>query len=125
MSEVIRFSGRGVVGGFAEGVALVSNRPLSFFGEVDPNTGNIISCGSEIRGKCVADRVLIFPRGRGSTVGSYVIYRLAKAGLAPCAIINTLSEPIVGGWLSPGAASYSTAPMSTVPPTIRTAPGPR
>jgi len=53
LSEVIRFSGRGVIGGLAEGPALVTNQPLSFFGDVDPNTGNIISERSEIRGKCV------------------------------------------------------------------------
>ncbi len=43
----------------------------------------------------MAGRVLIFPTGKGSTVGSYILYRLAKAGLAPCAIINSSSEPIV------------------------------
>jgi len=39
--------------------------------------------------------VLVFPTGKGSTVGSYSLYRLAKAGLAPAAIINAESEPIV------------------------------
>jgi predicted aconitase with swiveling domain len=43
----------------------------------------------------VAGRVLIFPTGKGSTVGSYSLYRLARAGLAPIAIINAESEPIV------------------------------
>ena len=36
-----------------------------------------------------------FPTGKGSTVGSYVLYQLAAAGLAPVAIINAESEPIV------------------------------
>jgi hypothetical protein len=39
--------------------------------------------------------VLIFPGGKGSTVGSYVIYQLKKRGLAPAAMINIHSEPIV------------------------------
>jgi predicted aconitase with swiveling domain len=39
--------------------------------------------------------VLVFPTGKGSTVGSYSLYRLAKAGLAPAAIVNAESEPIV------------------------------
>jgi predicted aconitase with swiveling domain len=43
----------------------------------------------------VAGCVLVFPCGKGSTVGSYTIYRLAKAGRAPVAIINAESEPIV------------------------------
>jgi len=95
LSEVIRFSGRGVIGGLAEGPALVTNQPLSFFGDVDPNTGNIISERSEIRGKCVADHILIFPHGRGSTVGSYVIFALRENGVAPRAIINEETEVII------------------------------
>jgi len=37
----------------------------------------------------------VFPTGKGSTVGSYVLYRLAFKGLAPAAIINESSEAIV------------------------------
>ncbi len=44
---------------------------------------------------CVAGRVLVFPTGKGSTVGSYTLYRMAKAGTAPAAIINAESEAIV------------------------------
>ena len=100
MSEVTRFSGRGVVGGLTEGSALVTNQPLSFFGEVDPNTGNVISQRSEIKGKCVADRILIFPHGRGSTVGSYVIFALKENGVAPRAIINEETEVIIAAGCS-------------------------
>lgn len=100
MSEVIRFGGRGVVGGFAEGPALVTNQPLSFFGEVDPNTGSIISQRSEIKSKCVADHVLIFPHGRGSTVGSYVIFALKGNGVAPLAIVNEETEVIIAAGCS-------------------------
>ena len=39
--------------------------------------------------------MLIFPTGKGSTVGSYTLYRLAQNGVAPAAIINAESEPIV------------------------------
>jgi predicted aconitase with swiveling domain len=87
--------GRVVVEGRAEGLALVSEKPLSFLGGVDAETGVVIEAGHPLRGQCVAGRVLVFPTGKGSTVGSYVIYRLAKAGLAPCALVNTSSEPIV------------------------------
>lgn len=87
--------GRAIVEGEAEGLALVSDRPISFLGGVDPESGRIIEKGHPLEGQSVAGRVLVFPTGKGSTVGSYIIYRLAKAGLAPCAVINASSEPIV------------------------------
>jgi len=51
--------------------------------------------GHPLQGECVAGRVLVFPTGKGSTVGSYILYRLKKSGLAPAALINAESEPIV------------------------------
>ena len=87
--------GRAIVEGDAEGIALVSDRPISFLGGIDPESGKIIEKGHPLEGQSVAGRVLVFPTGKGSTVGSYILYRLAKAGLAPCAIINSSSEPIV------------------------------
>jgi len=81
--------------GQAEGEALVSPEPISFFGGVDPETGVVIEMGHPLEGECVAGRVLVFPTGKGSTVGSYVLYRMKKQGVAPAAIINTESEPIV------------------------------
>jgi len=87
--------GRVVVPGRAEGLALVSDKPISFLGGVDPETGLVIERGHPLEGRSVAGRILVFPSGTGSTVGSYIIYRLAKAGLGPQAIINAASEPIV------------------------------
>jgi predicted aconitase with swiveling domain len=43
----------------------------------------------------VTGRVLVFPTGKGSTVGSYTLYRMAKAGTAPAAILCAESEAIV------------------------------
>jgi predicted aconitase with swiveling domain len=100
MEKIMQFTGRGIIGGTGSGVALVSNQPLSFFGEVDPNTGNIISQKSEIKGENVSGRVLIFPHGRGSTVGSYVIFALKENGTAPCAIINEETEIIIAAGCS-------------------------
>lgn len=87
--------GRVVVEGHAEGQALVTDQPISFLGGVDPETGVVIERGHPLEGQSLAGRILVFPSGKGSTVGSYVIYRLAKAGLAPGGIINAESEPIV------------------------------
>jgi predicted aconitase with swiveling domain len=87
--------GRVIKAGKIEGVALVSPEPVGFFGLIDAETGVVIEKGHALEGKSVAGRVLVFPTGKGSTVGSYSLYRLAKAGLAPAAIINAESEPIV------------------------------
>jgi predicted aconitase with swiveling domain len=88
-------TGRVIKGGRAEGAALVSPEPLGFFGMVDAETGIVVERGHPLAGQSIAGRVLVFPTGKGSTVGSYSLYRLAKAGLAPAAIINAESEPIV------------------------------
>lgn len=91
----MEFRGRGISRGFARGEALVSRDPISFYGGVDPETAVITEKKHVLEGKSIAGKILIFPRGRGSTVGSYIIYRLAKKGLAPKAIINIEAEPIV------------------------------
>jgi predicted aconitase with swiveling domain len=87
--------GRKVVGGVVEGVALVSVEPVSFYGGVDPITGCIIEPGHCCCGENVTDKVFVFPTGKGSTVGSYVMYRMKKLGTAPIAIINQETEAIL------------------------------
>jgi predicted aconitase with swiveling domain len=94
-SSSIRLEARVVKAGRVAGVALVSPDPIGFLGGVDPDTGVIIEVGHLLEGQCVAGRVLVFPTGKGSTVGSYTIYRLARAGLAPVAIINAEADPVV------------------------------
>jgi predicted aconitase with swiveling domain len=84
-----------ISGGKATGPALVSKEPISFLGTVDPETGEVVDPGHQLFGKAVGGKVLIFPGGKGSTVGSYVIYQLKKRGVAPAAMINIKSEPIV------------------------------
>jgi hypothetical protein len=81
--------------GCASGPAMVTKEPISFLGNVDPNTGVVVDPEHELFGQCIARRVLIFPGGKGSTVGSYVIYQLKGRNVAPAAMINLRSEPIV------------------------------
>ncbi len=91
----MKIKGHAVSRGKAAGPALVSREALSFLGGVDPATGVVIERGHPLFGKCIKDTVLIFPGGKGSTVGSYVIYQLKKNGVAPAAMINLRAEPIV------------------------------
>jgi len=73
----------------------VSAKPISFLGGVDADSGIIIERDHDLRGKSMKGRILCFPHGHGSTVGSYVLYSLAKKGLAPKAIINQTVDPVV------------------------------
>ncbi len=95
MKRKIELRGRIIKAGTAEGIALVSPEPIGFLGGIDPETGRVIEPGHPLEGESVADRVLVFPTGKGSTVGSYTLYRMAKAGTAPAAIVNAESEAIV------------------------------
>ncbi len=90
-----QLQGRTIKAGYGEGVTLVSSEPIGFLGGVDPDTGIVIEKGHQLAGQSIAGRVLVFPTGKGSTVGSYTIYRLAKNHKEPAAIINAQSEAIV------------------------------
>ena len=81
--------------GKAQGEALVSRQPISFLGSIDVKTGVVIEKGHELFGASIRGKVLVFPGGKGSTVGSYSIYQLKKNGAAPAAMINIRTEPIV------------------------------
>ena len=91
----MQINARAIAKGVAEGEALVSKDAISFFGGVDPKTGVVIDKGHALEGKCIKGKVLVFPRGKGSTVGSYVMLQLKKNNVAPCAIINEEAEPII------------------------------
>jgi uncharacterized protein len=88
------FHGRKISPGSAEGGALVSSMGISFYGGIDPETGQVVEKGHTLEGQSIGGKVLVFPTGKGSTVGSYTLYRLKKAGKAPAAILNVESETI-------------------------------
>lgn len=94
MKETV-LKGRGIVEGHCKARALVSTKSISFLGGVDPADGKIIDKTHDLCGQCVKGKVLCFPHGHGSTVGSYVLYSLAKRKLAPKAIINRKADPVV------------------------------
>lgn len=90
----MKWQGRKIYAGLASGEALVTSMGISFFGGVDPQSGVVIERGHELEGESIAGKVLVFPTGKGSTVGSYTLYRLKRAGMAPAAIINAECETI-------------------------------
>ena len=94
MAEII-LKGHKVAKGKARGEALVSQSPISFMGGVNPETGLIVEKGHELEGASISEKILIFPTGKGSTVGSYQLYELTIQKKAPKAIINVRADPIV------------------------------
>jgi predicted aconitase with swiveling domain len=91
----MELKGRIISKGTVQEEALVTSMPISFYGGVDPNTGEVIEKGHELQGKSVEGKILVFPTGKGSTVGSYTLYRLKKNGVAPAGIINRECETVV------------------------------
>jgi hypothetical protein len=90
----MKWLGRKIFAGQATGEALVSSMGISFFGGVDPESGVVVERGHDLEDQSIAGKVLVFPTGKGSTVGSYTLYRLKRAGKAPLAIINAECETI-------------------------------
>ena len=90
----MKINGRTIFAGKACGKTLVTRMGISFYGGVDPESGMVVEKNHELEGKSIAGRILVFPSGKGSTVGSYTLYRLKANGLAPAAIINAECETI-------------------------------
>jgi predicted aconitase with swiveling domain len=90
----MKMLGRSIYPGMAQGKALVCSQAISFFGGIDPETGIVLERGHALEGQSIAGKVLVFPTGKGSTVGSYTLYRLKHNGHAPLAILNAECETI-------------------------------
>jgi hypothetical protein len=118
--RTLKLRGRAIYEGSAAGAALVSSSPMSFYGGVNPDTGEIMERGHELEGRSLKGRVLVFPYGKGSTVGSYILYRLKKNGAAPCAIINAKCETIVAvGAIISGIPCVDMIDISKIRPNAR------
>ncbi len=90
-----KFKGHGLVGGIAEGAALVTADGIAFNLGVDETTGIVIEAGHPLKDASVAGRVLVCRSGKGSTAGSFSLLQLAERGLAPAAIINIQADAVV------------------------------
>src|SRR5665648_37012 len=84
--DKMKLKGRKVYKGIAEAEAIVTKDGISFYGGVDPDTGKVVEVGHELEGQSITGKVLVFPTGKGSTVGSYTLYRMKKNNIAPVAI---------------------------------------
>jgi len=91
----MKLMGRKIFKGIAEAEAIVTKDGISFYGGVDPDTGKVVEVGHELEGQSITGKVLVFPTGKGSTVGSYTMYRMKKNNTAPVAIVNKQIDTII------------------------------
>jgi len=96
--DVLTLRGRKVVGGVAEGEALVTTERISGWGGVDPRTGTVVETRHELRGQSFAGKVLVFPGAKGSS-GWSAQFHLARAlGTAPAAwLFNEMTTKVALG----------------------------
>lgn len=88
-------TGRSLVAGCAQGELLFADVGLSFWGGVDPCTGEVIDRHHSLSGQCLAGRVLAIPSGRGSCTGSSVLMELISNGHAPAALVLAEADEIL------------------------------
>lgn len=86
-----RLTGRVLMGGSAEGALLHADTGLSFWGGVEPSSGEVIDRHHPLSGSFLPGRVLAIPSGRGSCTGSSVMLEILLNGHAPAALL--LAEP--------------------------------
>ncbi len=88
-AAVIVIRGRKVVGGVAEGEAIMTHDTISGWGGIDSSTGTIIERRHEIVGQSFKDKVLVFPGAKGSSGYSHYFHLARVAGAAPKAMLFT------------------------------------
>jgi hypothetical protein len=96
VADLIALQAEPIVAGRAEGSILATSEPLSFWGGIDPETGEIIDRHHELSGQNLTGRVLALPSGRGSCSASGVLLEAICNGKGPAAIIISRVDPIVG-----------------------------
>lgn len=110
--------------GSASGDVLKLEAPLSFWGGVDPKTGNIIQVRHPQCGTSIAGRILCLPATIGSSSSSAVLLELIRGGNAPAALVMGAPDAIllIGclvakemGWEAPPAFELAAPAQATLP----------
>jgi hypothetical protein len=117
-STTVTLHGRKVVGGRAEGEALVTRETISGWGGVNPMQGTIIETRHELRGQSFKDKVLVFPGAKGSSGWSVTFHLARLAGTAPKAmIINEMTNKVALGAVVmrvPSVTDLDTDPLDVI-----------
>lgn len=120
----MELTGDAVVAGIARGPALVLSEPLSFWGGVDPRTGEIIDRHHPQAGENTTGCVLVFPHGRGSSSSSSIVAECIRAQTGPVAIVMDQPDSIVALGALVAAEMYPdrVCPVLVVPSASRVIP---
>jgi predicted aconitase with swiveling domain len=98
VNQTITLHGRKVVGGYAEGEALVTNDTISGWGGINPMSGTVIETRHELRGQTFKDKILVFPGAKGSSGWSAAFHLTRLTGTAPKALVfNEMTTKIALG----------------------------
>jgi len=107
-----RIKGKVVIPGDVMGSAITSRYPISFWGGVNPHTGEIIDRRHDLSGSNIKGKIFVFPKGKGSSTSSAVLLESIKNKTAPAAIINQKIDPILAlGAIIADELGYPTVPM--------------
>jgi predicted aconitase with swiveling domain len=110
--------GRKVVGGCAEGEALVTKDRISGWGGIDPRTGTVIETRHELKGVSFKDKVLVFPGAKGSSGWSSQFHIARLAGTAPIAMVfNEMTTKIALGAVvahAPSVTDFDQDPLQVI-----------
>ena len=118
MNETIVIRGRKVVGGVAEGEALVTSEQISGWGGVDPRTGTVVETRHELRGQSFAGKVLVFPGAKGSSGWSAQFHLARLMGTAPAAwLFNQMTTKVALGTVvshAPAMTDFDRDPLTLI-----------
>jgi len=95
MKMALRLKGRGCSRGIVEVEAVVSEQPFGFWQGIDPEKGVIVNRRHDLSGVSIKGKAFVFPHGRGSTGTPGIFLQAVRNGVAPAAIINLKSEPMI------------------------------
>ncbi|MCA9901291.1 MAG: DUF126 domain-containing protein [Anaerolineales bacterium] len=110
MNSAKKLRAKVLVAGTASGVALVLSEPLSLWGGLNPETGEIIDRRHPQAGQIVSGQVLVLPSGRGSSSASSILLEAVKQGTAPAAIITSETDGILALGAAVAREMYDQSP---------------
>jgi predicted aconitase with swiveling domain len=115
---MILLHGRKIIGGSAQGEALVTRQTISGWGGIDPKTGTIIELRHELRGKSFKDKILVFPGAKGSSGWSAFFHIARLNGAAPKGFLfNKMSTKIALGLVvthAPAVTDFDRDPLTVI-----------
>ena len=118
MKKTIVLRGRKVVGGCAEGEALVTRQHISGWGGIEARTGTIVETRHELRGRSFAGKVLVFPGAKGSSGWSSQFHVARLAGAAPAAMLfNEMTTKVALGAVvahAPSLTDFDQDPLEVI-----------